>query len=83
MGLGRKGKSASVALGFSSPRRGSFSLGSLKRKRKPVFDKTKDKVNTLVNDRVTAPIRTSIVISVAAFLLAGLALILVVRNADH
>ena len=48
-----------------------------------MFDKTKDKVNVLVNDRVTAPIRTSIVISVAAFLIAGLALILVVRNADH
>jgi len=48
-----------------------------------MFDKTKDKVNTLVNDRVTAPIRTSIVISVTAFFIASLALILVVRNADH
>jgi hypothetical protein len=48
-----------------------------------VFDKTKAKVDTLINDRVNQPIKTSIAISVAAFLIAGLALILVVKNANH
>lgn len=45
-----------------------------------MFDKTKDKVNTLVNDRVAAPIRTSILISCCAFIMAGIALLLVVSR---
>lgn len=48
-----------------------------------MFDKTKSKVDTLINDRVSAPIKTSVVISVCAFIMAGLALILVVRNANN
>ena len=48
-----------------------------------MFDRTKDKVNTLVNDRITAPVRTAVVISIAAFIIAGLALLLVVTHADH
>ena len=48
-----------------------------------VFDKAKAKIATEINDRVTNPIRTSIIISVAAFLMAGIALILVVRHADN
>jgi hypothetical protein len=45
-----------------------------------MFEKTKGKVDTLINDRVSAPIKTSILISVAAFIIAALALILVVHG---
>jgi len=48
-----------------------------------MFEKTKKKVDTLVNDRVVAPVRTAVVISIAAFIVAGIALILAVHNADH
>lgn len=48
-----------------------------------MFEKTKAKANTFVNDRVTAPVRTSMVISICAFIVAGLALMVVVANADH
>jgi hypothetical protein len=48
-----------------------------------VFDKTKGKVDTLINDRVSQPIKISIMISVAAFIMAGLALIMVVKNANR
>lgn len=40
-----------------------------------VFEKTKKRIDTAINDRITAPITTAVIISVAAFLLAGLALI--------
>ena len=45
-----------------------------------MFEGTKKKVNTYVNDRVTAPVHTAIVISVAAFLIAGIALVIVVNR---
>lgn len=45
-----------------------------------MFDKTKAKVSTEINDRITNPIRTSVVISVLAFIMAGIALMLVVRH---
>lgn len=49
-----------------------------------IFDKTKAKISTQINDRVTNPIRTSIIIAVSAFIMAGIALILsVVRYADN
>jgi hypothetical protein len=48
-----------------------------------VFDKTKTKVDTLIKDRVTAPISTSIGMSIAAVIIAVLALAIVVRHADH
>lgn len=48
-----------------------------------MFDKTKGKVDTLINDRVSQPIKISIMISVAAFIMAGLALIMVVKNANR
>lgn len=48
-----------------------------------MFKGTKEKVDTFVNDRVNAPIRTAIVISVAAFIVAGIALIVVVANAHR
>ena len=41
-----------------------------------MFEKTKGKIDTLVNDRVTAPVRTSVVISVTALILAGIALMI-------
>jgi hypothetical protein len=43
-----------------------------------MFGKTKGKVDTFINDRVSAPIRASVTISVCAFILAGLALMIVV-----
>lgn len=52
------------------------------KKEETVFDKTKAKVDTLVNDRVSAPIRTSILISCAAFVIAGIALLLVVSRGN-
>lgn len=49
-----------------------------------MFDKTRAKIETQLNDRVTNPIRTSIVIAIAAFIMAGLALIVsVVCHADR
>jgi hypothetical protein len=48
-----------------------------------MFDKTRARVDTMVNDRVTQPVRTSIVISCTAFILAALALAIVIGNADH
>jgi len=43
-----------------------------------MFDKTKAKVNTQINDRITAPVHTAVIISVAAFIMAGIALLIVV-----
>ncbi len=45
-----------------------------------MFDKTKSKVETILNDRVAAPIRTSVAISCIAFIMAALALIIVVTR---
>ena len=45
-----------------------------------MFEKTKGKIDTLVNDRVTAPVRTSVVISVTALVIAGIALIVAVNK---
>jgi hypothetical protein len=75
-------------LGVFLPRKRSFSprppIQEEKRKGNTmVFDKAKARISTEINDRVTSPIRTSIVISVVAFIMAGIALILVVRNADR
>lgn len=44
-----------------------------------MFDKTKTRIETQLNDRVVAPIRTAILISCAAFVLAGLAFIFSVK----
>ena len=43
-----------------------------------VFDKTKARITTQLNDRVAAPIRTSVLIACAAFIMAGIALIVAV-----
>lgn len=48
-----------------------------------MFDKTKKKVDTLVNDRVVAPTRTAVVISITALILAGLALVVAVSYANR
>ena len=48
-----------------------------------LFQKMREKVDTLVNDRVVAPTRTALMISLAAFVIAGIALIVAVNRADH
>ena len=49
-----------------------------------MFDKTKERLDTLINDRVTAPVRTSMLIACGAFIIAGIALLIVVGNrANH
>ena len=50
-------------------------------KRLPLFDKTKAKISQQIDDRVTSPVRTAIVISAAAFIMAVIALILGVKRA--
>lgn len=45
-----------------------------------MFDKTKEKFDTLLNDRINAPVRTSMIIACAAFVIAGVALVIVVGN---
>jgi hypothetical protein len=48
-----------------------------------VFGNIKKRADTLINDRVIAPSRTAVIISIAAFIVAGLALILAVHHADN
>lgn len=48
-----------------------------------LFQKTREKVDTLVNDRVVAPTRTALVVSLAAFIVAGIALMVAVGNANR
>lgn len=45
-----------------------------------LFEKTRGKVDTLINDRVVAPTRTAVVISIAAFIVAAIALIVAVNH---
>lgn len=45
-----------------------------------MFDKTKQKIETQINDRITSPVRTGIIISVTAFIMAGIALIIAVTR---
>lgn len=46
-----------------------------------MFSGTKAKISQQVNDRVTAPIKTALTISLAALLIAGLALIVAAGHA--
>lgn len=48
-----------------------------------MFEKTKGKVDTLINDRVVAPTRTAVAISIVAIILAGIALIVAVNRATN
>lgn len=48
-----------------------------------IFDKTKARASALINDRITAPITTALVISAIAFIMAGLALALVITGERH
>lgn len=48
-----------------------------------MFEKTKGKVDTLINDRVVAPTRTAVAISIVAMILAGIALIVAVNHAAN
>ena len=43
-----------------------------------MFDKTKAKAETFINDRVTAPVRTSVAISITALIIAAIALLVAV-----
>lgn len=45
-----------------------------------VFEGLKKRADTLINDRVTAPVRLAVIVSVAAFLIAGIALIVAVNS---
>ena len=47
-----------------------------------MFDKTKARINQQVEDRVTAPVRTALVISLTALVIAGLALVMAVNRAS-
>lgn len=69
--------SENVALGFPPWKQVIF-LGPHKQieEKIMVFDKIRNRADTLINDRVVAPTRTAVIISIAAFLIAGLALIL-------
>lgn len=48
-----------------------------------MFEKTKGKVDTLINDRVVAPTRTAVAISLVAIIVAGIALMVAVSRANH
>ena len=48
-----------------------------------VFGNIRKRADTLINDRVTAPVTTAVVISITAFILAGIALIVVVNRANN
>jgi len=48
-----------------------------------IFDKTRAKATALINDRVTAPITTALIISALAFIMAGLALALTITGERH
>lgn len=46
-----------------------------------MFEKTKAKIETQLNDRVTAPIQTSLIISITALIIAGIALMVATNRA--
>lgn len=46
-----------------------------------MFDKTKARISQQVNDRVTTPVRTSVIMSLTALLIAGIALVIAVNRA--
>jgi hypothetical protein len=51
-----------------------------------MLDKTKGKINTLINDRITAPVTTALIVSALAIIIAGIALAMAItgdRNADR
>lgn len=48
-----------------------------------MFEKTKGKVDTLINDRVVAPTRTAVAVSLVALIVAGIALMVAVSNANR
>jgi hypothetical protein len=48
-----------------------------------IFDKTKARANAFINDRITAPVTTALIISALAFIMAGLALALTITGERH
>ena len=41
-----------------------------------MFEKTKAKIETQLNDRVTAPVQTAVILSITALIVAGIALMI-------
>lgn len=48
-----------------------------------MFDNTKEMARTFVNDRVTAPVRTSLILAGAAFIMALAALCITAVRSAH
>lgn len=48
-----------------------------------MFDKTKARMDLLIKDRITAPVTTALIMSALAFIMAGLALALVITGERH
>jgi hypothetical protein len=48
-----------------------------------VFDGIKKRADVLINDRVTAPVRLAVIVSIAAFIMGGIALIVVANRAAN
>lgn len=48
-----------------------------------VFENIRKKADTIINDRVVAPTRTAVIVSIAAFTVALIALIVAVNHADR
>jgi len=81
------GAVAVVAAGVFLPRPGVIFPGchlkTAEEKFLMIFDKTRGRVKTLINDRITAPVSTALIISALAFIMAGLALALVITGERH
>lgn len=48
-----------------------------------LFPKTRQKIETQLNDRVTAPVKTSVILSITALTVAVIALMVAVGNANR
>ena len=69
------------AAGVSSRSRGHFSRCLQTAEEISVFDKTKQRINTELNDRVTAPVKTAVILSAIAVTLALVALLIAATKA--
>jgi hypothetical protein len=75
---------------FSFPalnRRGHFPgypVPPIRKEKEMLFQKSREKLSEHVNDRIVQPVRTALLISALAFVLAAIALVYTVtRHADH
>ena len=73
--------------GAFPPRKGHFPPATGNRETQEektmLFSKTRAKINQQIDDRITSPVRTGIVISVTAFIIAVIALITAGKNASR